>query len=151
MPETINPDDFLETERGRVWTAERDIEAWRQAFSVLESTLQSGRASRIIVVCGLQGAGKSTWISTRPPGGDVVYFDAALPGSKHRRPLIEIAQRYGVVIEAVWIKVSLALALERNARREIDKVVPEASIRSVAARFEPPSIEEGFSSVMVTE
>ncbi|WP_454884385.1 AAA family ATPase [Sphingomonas oryzagri] len=65
-----------------------------------------------------------------------------------RKSIIEMAQRHGVGIEAVWIHVPLSLALERNARRPSDQIVPEKSFRAVASRFEPPSIEEGFEAVI---
>ncbi|WP_454884009.1 AAA family ATPase [Sphingomonas oryzagri] len=149
MLKTINPDAFLETEDGRVWTPERNAEAWQRAYSALESVLKDGEVSRVVVVCGLQGAGKSTWIDVRPNDEGVIYFDAALPAAKHRKPLIDIARRYGATIEAVWIRVPLNLALERNKRREPDKIVPEESILSVAARFEEPSTDEGFLRVIV--
>lgn len=151
MPETINPDAFLEAEHGRVWTPERNIEAWQCAFSALEAALRRDGVSRFIVVCGLQGAGKSTWIGCRSDDEGTVYFDAALPAAKHRKPLIDIARRCEVTIEAVWIKVSLSLALERNRLRNRDEIVPEESIRSVAARFEPPSTDEGFTKVTINE
>jgi hypothetical protein len=145
----INPDAFLQTDGGRVWTPERNAEAWRRSFEALDSALERGEASRVIVVCGLQGAGKSTWIDQQPDTKSVIYFDGALPGARHRKPIIEIARKHHAKIEAVWINVPLALALERNASRSPDQIVPEESIRSVASRFEPPSIEEGFENVSV--
>lgn len=146
---TINPDTFLQTNRGRVWTPERNAEAWRRSFEALDAMLVRGVASRVVVVCGLQGAGKSTWIDDQRRADAVVYFDAALPGTRHRKPIIDIAQRRGSKIDAVWINVPLSLALERNRLRPLDQVVPEESIRSVASRFEPPSVEEGFETVTV--
>jgi hypothetical protein len=42
----------------------------------------------------------------------------------------------------------LEIALKRNAERREDERVPESSIRSVAAQFEPPSVSEGFIEVV---
>jgi predicted kinase len=147
----INPDDFLETDAGRVWTPERNIEAWRCAFAALERILAQTPGARVIVVCGLQGAGKSTWIADRPPQPDRIYFDAALPGTRHRRPIIDIALSAGTIPEAVWIRASLATALAQNVLRDPDKQVPETSISSVHDLFEPPTIEEGFESIHVID
>lgn len=146
---TIDPDSFLQTDAGRVWTAERNREAWRRSLEALEAALESGSASRVIVVCGLQGAGKSTWIARQTNTDAAIYFDAALPGARHRKPIVDIARKCRARVEAVWVKVPLPIALERNAARPQDHIVPEASIRSVASRFEPPSPEEGFDDIRI--
>lgn len=104
---------------------------------------------RVVVVCGLQGSGKSTWVARHSGLGAVLYFDAALPAARHRRPIVEIAKAAGAPIEAVWIDVPLDVALERNALRPSDLRVPEASIRSVAKLFEAPTTLEGFERVRV--
>lgn len=51
----------------------------------------------------------------------------------------------------VLIRVPLDVALERNRQRRADAIVPEASIRTVASLFEPPTVEEGFSRVRIVE
>ncbi len=146
---TINPDTFLQTELGRVWTPERNAEAWRRSFEALDAVLERGEASEVVVVCGLQGAGKSTWIDRQLYAKAVIYFDAALPGARHRKPIVDIARQRQAKIRAVWINVPLSIALERNALRPLDQIVPEENIRSVASRFEPPSVAEGFEAVTV--
>ena len=147
----INPDDFLETDIGRVWTPERNVEAWQCAFAALKRMLSETLCARAIVVCGLQGAGKSTWIAAQPPRRDTVYFDAALPGARHRRPIVDIVRSAGATPEAVWIKASLDTALFQNSLRELDRQVPETSIRSVHDLFEQPTVEEGFHSVRIID
>ncbi|MEJ8631138.1 hypothetical protein P0F65_17565 [Sphingomonas sp. I4] len=92
------------------------------------------------------GAGKTSWIATQPPVPGVLYFDAALPGIRHRAKIIAIARDGGAAIEAVWIDTPLATALARNAGRSPDKVVPADAIRSVAAQFEGPSLAEGSTA-----
>ena len=150
--EIINPDHFLETPSGRVWTPERSKEAWARCFRLVEAHLQGpapGSQHRLLIVCGLQGAGKSEWIrrnvQQRAP---CICFDAALPGARHRLPLLELARRYGATATAVWIDTPLDTALARNALRAPDKRVPKASIRSVASQFEPPVHEEGFNEIL---
>ncbi|AMB48408.1 MULTISPECIES: AAA family ATPase [Methylobacteriaceae] len=147
----IDPDHFLETAAGRLWTPERNLQAWATAFAVLDAALAAAVSpADVIVVCGVQGSGKSTW--TRTTAGErpaAILFDAALPGRRHRRPIIEAARQHGARVSAVWIDVPLVVALNRNAARSHDKAVPEASLRTVFERFEPPSREEGFDEIRI--
>lgn len=148
----INPDAFLETPSGRVWTPERSKDAWAGCFRLLEHHLQRSAPTGmhlLLIVCGLQGAGKSHWIRLNARRyAPCIAFDAALPGIRHRQPILELARRYGAEVIAVWIDTPIDVALARNALRAADQRVPEASIRSVATLFEPPSVGEGFCQVL---
>lgn len=157
--EWINPDDFLVTPSGRVWTAERNKAAWDQAYAALRRALAaaaladaSAHKRDLYLVCGIQGAGKSTWIRSNASRlAPCVFFDAALPKAAHRLPIVAMAQSAGAAIHAVWIDTPLAVALRRNAQRVHDERVPEAAVRSVAAQFEPPSLAEGFVEILRIE
>ena len=50
-----------------------------------------------------------------------------------------------------WINVTLEVALYRNSLRPDYERVPETSIRSVAAQFEPPTVSEGYIDVFCVE
>lgn len=154
-PIVVNPDQFLQTESGRVWTPERSRAAWRQSYDTLKSILSAapepGRHWTVVIVCGLQGSGKSTWIARQPIWPCVVYFDAALPGVRHRAPVVEIAKTAGAKIEIVWIKTKLPVALVRNMQRRDDERVPDASIQSVAQLFEEPTLAEGVAKIRVVK
>jgi predicted kinase len=145
----IDPDAFLQTDKGRVWTPERSAAAWQSAFAALNSAVAECPHAHVVVVIGLQGSGKSTWIRQQANLSGRIYFDAALPGRKHRKPIIDIALHHGATIEAIWIDVPLSIALTRNAGRPADQIVPEDSIRSVAALFERPTTDEGFHVVTI--
>lgn len=148
--QTINPDDFLETPDGRVWTPERNEEAWRLSYAALESALRCATTPmRVVVVCGIQGAGKSTWIASQPVSSSTIYFDAALPGIRHRAKVIAIAKQLGSAVEAVWINTPLDVAIERNSARTPDKRVPSQAIVAVATQFEEPITAEGFDRVSI--
>ncbi|CAN2533000.1 hypothetical+protein [Methylocapsa aurea] len=148
----IDPDDFLETSVGRVWTPERSRQAWNDAFDALRGALAVRSDREVLVVCGLQGAGKSTWVVENARSyAPCICFDAALPGARHRAPIIEICLEHRARARAIWIKTQLEVALKRNASRPLDQRVPEASIRSVSELFEPPSLSEGFFEVVVVE
>ncbi|MGY8605964.1 hypothetical protein ACTVH1_09710 [Gluconobacter cerinus] len=147
----INPDVFLETDTGRIWMPERNVQAWQCAFAALQRLLSTAPGAATIVVCGLQGAGKSTWVATQLPQSKKVYFNAALPGAKHRQPIIDIARSADAMLEAVRTRVSLDTTLAQNALRAPDKKVPKKSILSVHSLLEPPTIKEGFGSVRIID
>ena len=157
--EWINPDDFLLTSSGRLWTPERSKVAWEHAYALLAKVLarvptDAPPAHRrdLYLVCGLQGAGKSTWIRNNAPRlAPCVFFDAALPRAIHRLPIMTIARSVGATVHAVWINAPLEDALHRNSLRREDERVPEASIRAVAAQFEPPTVSEGFVDVLAVQ
>ena len=149
--EWVNPDHYLLTPLGRVWTPERNTVAWEQAYVQLTSAL-TGAPRILYLVCGLQGAGKSSWIKVSMPRlAPCVFFDAVLPRAVHRLPVITIARSAGTQARCVWIDTPLEIALKRNAERRDDERVPESSIRSVAAQFEAPSVSEGFIEVIRVE
>jgi predicted kinase len=106
----------------------------------------------VIIVCGLQGAGKSSWIKLYGYRySPCIFFDAALPGARHRGKVSQIAKQFGTELWVVWIKTSLAIALQRNALRAMDERVPEKAIRSVAELFEPPTMDEGFDKIIILD
>ena len=147
----IDPDTFLTVDGRHVWTPARNVEAWRLAHDALRRTLADGTVAQVVIVCGLQGAGKSSWIARQAPDAGTVFVDAALPGARHRAPLIAIARDFAVPVEAVWIRTPLPVALKRNRRRAPDRRVPEANIRSVDGLFEPPTPAEGFAAIRIVE
>jgi predicted kinase len=146
----INPDHYLQTESGRVFTEERSIMAWQRTYEDLEQTLRDSAGSvTLYLVMGVQGGGKTTWIQSQlRTRHKAVFLDAALPAKRHRVRALSIAKAAGVPAIGVWINVPLELALERNSRRSIDERVPEPAVRSVFSLIEPPSIEEGFVEII---
>ena len=146
----------------------------------------SSETQRIVVLVGLPGSGKSTYLERlgiTPLSSDVIrqlliddatdqtiharvfqclryllrqrlafgrlatYVDATHLTSAERRPYIQIAERYGCAIEALYFDVPLDVCLARNRGRS--RVVPEEAVRAMAAKLVPPSAEEGFSRVTV--
>ena len=147
----IDPDNYLQTESGRLFTEERNRVAWEQAYADLESALRSaGPNCRLYVVVGLQGAGKTSWIqrSAESCGVESVFLDAALPARRHRCRALALAAQCGVPAIAVWVNTPLEIALARNKRRPPDERVLEAAVRSVFSLLEPPALEEGFAQVL---
>jgi len=154
-PRVFNPDDYLQTEEGRLYTDERNAAAWERIYSELEELFRDSTAdTRFFVVLGVQGGGKTSWIRKHSGslGSSAICLDAALPARRHRARALSLAQRFSVYSVAVWINVTLERALKQNAKRAPDEVVPEFAIRSVFGLIEAPTLEEGFREIIeVTE
>ena len=71
--------------------------------------------------------------------------DATHLTRRERRPYLKMAREHGCTVEALWFDVPLDVCKARNAAR--GRIVPDYAIDQMAARFVPPSIEEGFDSV----
>lgn len=154
LPSVINPDDYLETEFGREFTPERNRQAWQLAYARLRHELsQAVKGAHVYVVMGVQGAGKSRWVSENLDrlGRGAIVFDAALPARRHREELLSIAGEYAIPVIGILVNAPLELALARNASRSADKRVPEEALKSVFNMLEPPDEEEGFVRVQTIE
>jgi predicted kinase len=73
------------------------------------------------------------------------YVDATNLTRRDRKVFIRMAREQGCSIEALVFDVPLAVCKARNAAR--GRVVPEFAMDLMAAKFVPPSVEEGFDRV----
>lgn len=146
----INPDHFLETEHGRVITHERNMAAWERSYAALDAALlDAGPATRVYVLIGPQGSGKSTWARSRHRAEpDAILFDAILVKQSERAPIVAAARARGVGVIAVWFTTPLEVCIARNAARPADEVVVERAIRNVHAALEAPGLAEGFERII---
>lgn len=132
-----------------------------------------------MVLVGLQGAGKTTWVARHLAGthavvskdhwprarrrearqqrvvpellaaGRSVAVDNTHPSPAERAPLVAAARAAGVPVRAVWLDTPRAVAEARNAAREGVARVPEVGLAATRARFAPPTAAEGFDRVEV--
>jgi predicted kinase len=141
---------------------------------------------RIIVMVGLPGSGKSTWLERRGVnalssdwvrqvlsddmtnqgihprvfqtlryllrhrlaiGRPESYVDATHLTPEERRPYILMAHRHGCDVEAVFFDVPLEICRQRNLGR--GRIVPQEAMQMMAAKLQPPSLEEGFTRISV--
>lgn len=144
----FNPDHYLHTGSGRIFTPERNAAAWERLYSDLSAALLT-RSRRVVMVIGVQGAGKSTWTKNQvSKSDDAIYVDSTFATAHRRSRIIAIAKAAAVSVSAVWLKVELETALYRNNNRPADEIVPDDAVENVFQIFEPPSLEEGFDEVV---
>ncbi len=79
-------------------------------------------------------------------GRKVAYVDATNLMRWERKLYIQMAQKYGCRIEALFFDVPLDVCLVRNSLRE--RVVPVEAIRVMAGRMEVPTVGEGFNKII---
>jgi predicted kinase len=133
----------------------------------------------LVVMVGLQGSGKSTWVARYLAGthtvvskdhwpnarrrearlqrlvaellaaGAAVVVDNTDPAPADRAPLVAAARLAGVPVRAVWIDTPTDVCLRRNDAREGRARVPIQGLLATRARLVPPTTDEGFDRVDV--
>jgi AAA domain len=144
----VSPDDFLGNPR--VFTDERNREAWRSCKDLVERTLTEARERyNYYLVCGVQGSGKTRWVKENRARfvEPAIVFDAALSRACDRAGAVALARRFSCRLICIWICCPLDVALARNRARSPDHVVADEVVRLVFNTFEPPTLEEGFDEV----
>ena len=81
--------------------------------------------------------------------GRSVVVDNTHPTPADRAALVAAARAAGAGVRAVWLDTPLPVCAARNDAREGRARVPPAGIFGTAARFVPPTTEEGFDRVDV--
>jgi predicted kinase len=147
----------------------------------IESKLKRNRAKEtfmdVLLFCGLQAAGKSTFYreqflathlliskdllrnTARPARRQAellhlalqachsVVIDNTNPTPAERVPLIEIAHSYQTRAIGYYFVTSIQQAIQRNQQREGKARVPSVAIYSTATRLKPPDYAEGFDRI----
>jgi tRNA uridine 5-carbamoylmethylation protein Kti12 len=167
MAMVISPDAYLQDPVTGLynWTEERVAWAWEEAYKNLRRMINS--CSKMVIMCGLPGAGKSTWVESQSNSNTrytddgyelpsrVLYFDATFTTREARkRAILDSAlwsSGYPFRIEAIVIDTPLDVCLHRNSLRREDRRVPESSILRMAKQLaeQPPRLREGFDRIQV--
>jgi predicted kinase len=126
----------------------------------------------MIVLVGIPGSGKTTLalnsypnhhrinldrlhtrkkedeeISNSIANGQDIIIDNTNTTIRSRSKYIEAARLFGISIRAIYLKCSLATALERNTFRQGKERVPENAVRYYNKILQPPTLEEGFDRI----
>lgn len=134
-------------------------------------------APEIILLIGLQAAGKTTFYQQRLADGYVhismdllrnnphparrqvqlieqklqagqsMVVDNTNPTSEVRAPLIALGKQYGYTIIGYYFPPDVTASLKRNAAREGKAKVPPVAIYATRKKLQPPSYVEGFDAL----
>lgn len=80
-------------------------------------------------------------------GQRVTYVDATHLTRRERSGYFALARQFGCAVDALYFDVPLEVCLERNRQRA--RHVPEAKVREMATRLQPPTKAEGFRRILV--
>lgn len=125
-------------------------EAWAEAHRMLRAALARPEIERLIVMVGIPGAGKSTWLKYQPHDPGVIAFDAVFADRNRRIAMARRGHEAGKAAWCVWLTTDLATCIERNDRRPAWRRVPEPFLRRCEAqlRLAPPTTLEGWDRVL---
>jgi predicted kinase len=144
-----------------------------------DSTEPTAAGPELVVMVGLQGSGKSTWVRRHLAGTHTVVSKDHWPNARHREArqrrlvaglldagasvvvdntnpsledraaLIAAAQRAGARVRAVWVDTPVEVCIERNGDREGRARVPLVGLLDTRGRLVPPTPDEGFDRIDV--
>jgi adenylylsulfate kinase-like enzyme len=144
-----------------------------------DSTEPTAAGPELVVMVGLQGSGKSTWVHRHLAGTHTVVSKDHWPNARHREArqrrlvaglldagasvvvdntnpsledraaLIAAAQRAGARVRAVWVDTPVEVCIERNGDREGRARVPLVGLLDTRGRLVPPTPDEGFDRIDV--
>ena len=126
-----------------------------------------------MILCGVQGSGKTTFyverllhthvrisldlLHTRHrealmlgaclEGGQRFAVDKVNHTAGERRRYVEPARAAGFRVVGFLLEVPASEAIARNALRPPERRVPVSAILGTRKRFEPPRLEEGFDAL----
>jgi predicted kinase len=145
----ISPDHFLiEPDGTYVWTRGRSQAAWVATIDRVRSLLAEPGFRGLVLLAGLPGAGKSTWLEAHQDP-HLVYVDATFTRRAHRAPFLQIAANAEKPADAVLLDTPFEECLRRNNLRPTDrKVPPEKMVQFLnEISVDPPTLGEGFKTV----
>jgi predicted kinase len=77
----------------------------------------------------------------------VTCIDATHLTRAERKPYVDIARERGIEIEAVFFDVPFEVCQARNRTRP--RQVPDQILRKMSEKLQPPTKDEGFSSIRI--
>ncbi len=148
----ISPDNYLIQKDGTYhFTFDRSRNAWKQASDRLYKAVWSGEYRKVVLMCGIPGSGKSTWLKENYEEG-VIYFDATFVRPKARNPILRVVGT-SLHTEIVVMDTPFHVCMNRNAQRSNDRRVPDDTMYSMYKSFYSstgqPKASEGFDDVYI--
>jgi bifunctional polynucleotide phosphatase/kinase len=98
----------------------------------------------------LKTADRMVRVAAKAPVGTSVIFDATNGDVARRAVYIAWAKSAGLPVRAVWVDVTIDVAMENAKRREAEggNHVPRIAMYTFRKRFQEPTLEEGFDQVI---
>jgi bifunctional polynucleotide phosphatase/kinase len=98
----------------------------------------------------LKTADRMVRVAAKVPAGTSVIFDATNGDVARRAVYIAWAKTAGLPVRAVWVDVTIDVAMENAKRREAEggNHVPRIAHYTFRKRFQEPTVEEGFDAVI---
>jgi predicted kinase len=146
----VSPDSYLYTETGEyVFSPERASAAWGSSYRDLKTFLKNPKIVRVVLMIGIPGSGKSSWLKTNYRS-DTVFFDATFTTVRSRAPVIQMAREAGRSVMAVVMDTPVGVCLDRNSCRTTDRQVPAEAIQRMNAQLlgNPPQEAEGLDHIV---
>ena len=145
----INPDLYLQTPQGRVFSEALNLEAWEQCYRALDDVLMTKTVKKVYLLIGAQGAGKTIWAKQQDQHkANCVFFDAILVKKSERKIILDKINLFNIRCVAVHFNTDLKECLMRNRQRADDEIVNEQALKNVFQAIEIPQLEEGFESII---
>lgn len=118
----VCPDDYIGYTEEDPWTFQKARKAWKRADAELKQAFEDE--------------------------SEVIVFDATMLHPKKRRKYIQLATTNDYEAVAIYCETDEETCRQRNAERNVNRKVPENTMRDMASRLVPPTIDEGFSTVL---
>ena len=136
-------------------------------------------AQEIVVLVGYPGSGKTSLASTLFPtsstshyvtlhgdelktsakmikaslplisSGKSIVFDATNPSKEKRQEYIKLAAQHSLPARCIHVSTSFGESLMRNNKRPKDQIVPKIVFSVYRKKFDPPTVSEGFTEVLI--
>jgi len=147
----VSPDYFVHADDGSYpWSEDRALWAWSRTEEALKLALTSKGSHRLMLVVGIPGAGKSTWIKGHDEPG-TVYLDATLTRRTDRQTWARFAAKYNKMTYATVLLTPVNKCMLRNATRGRDRIIPPQTMMRMKAQLlkNPVTGDDGIREVAV--
>lgn len=110
-----------------------------------------GKNDKYIILHGDELKTSTKMIKAAKPfikNGKCIVFDATNPSKEKRKEYIDLAKEFKLLIRCIHVATSFEESLYRNNQRPKEKIVPKIVYHIYRKKFDLPTEEEGFNSVI---